>query len=243
MRKYIFLLVMFVLTFCSCGEKGTTYSETDFNAEGVFGALPQMSARMSSIVKPAMDKMNEKYPKLASDDPKDKEEVVKGQEFNDYLNSISEEIVETYGKDNLESWVKEIQKMSDIKRFHIINDLGLPIENQRVSIIGADVFFNITFKFTIHLGRANEKEFMPWILFFDANGKCLYGKECVLLPNFGFQSCYVEIAVPYKTPISVLKDPDGATQKNIEFCKKMDKVTRIKIVKALDAPKFLETER
>lgn len=83
---------------------------------------------------------------------------------------------------------------------------------------------------------------MPWILFFDANGKCLYGKECVLLPNFGFQSCYVEIAVPYKTPISVLKDPDGATQKNIEFCKKMDKVTRIKIVKALDAPKFLETE-
>ena len=90
MRKYIFLLVMFVLTFCSCGEKGTTYSETDFNGEGVFGALPQMSARMSSIVKPAMDKMNEKYPKLASDDPKDKEEVVKGQEFNDYLNSISE---------------------------------------------------------------------------------------------------------------------------------------------------------
>ena len=52
---------MFVLTFCSCGEKGTTYSETDFNGEGVFGALPQMSARMSSIVKPAMDKMNEKY--------------------------------------------------------------------------------------------------------------------------------------------------------------------------------------
>lgn len=104
---------MFVLTFCSCGEKGTTYSETDFNGEGVFGALPQMSARMSSV----------------------------------------------------------------------------------------------------------------------------------LLPNFGFQSCYVEIAVPYKTPISVLKDPDGATQKNIEFCKKMDKVTRIKIVKALDAPKFLETER
>ena len=113
MRKYIFLLVMFVLTFCSCGEKGTTYSETDFNGEGVFGALPQMSARMSSV----------------------------------------------------------------------------------------------------------------------------------LLPNFGFQSCYVEIAVPYKTPISVLKDPDGATQKNIEFCRKMDKVTRIKIVKALDAPKFLETER
>ena len=130
MRKYIFLLVMFVLTFCSCGEKGTTYSETDFNGEGVFGALPQMSARMSSIVKPAMDKMNEKYPKLASDDPKDKEEVVKGQEFNDYLNSIL--------------------------------------------------------------------------------------------------SCYVEIAVPYKTQISVLKDPDGATQKNIGFCKRWIRLQELK---------------
>ena len=40
MRKYIFLLVMIEWTFCSCGEKGTTYSETDFNGEGVFGALP-----------------------------------------------------------------------------------------------------------------------------------------------------------------------------------------------------------
>ncbi len=98
MRKYIFLLVMFVLTFCSCGEKGTTYSETDFNGEGVFGALPQMSARMSSV----------------------------------------------------------------------------------------------------------------------------------LLPNFGFQSCYVEIAVPYKTPISVLKDPDGATQKNIEFCKRWIRLQELK---------------
>lgn len=98
MRKYIFLLVMFVLTFCSCGEKGTTYSETDFNGEGVFGALPQMSARMSSV----------------------------------------------------------------------------------------------------------------------------------LLPNFGFQSCYVEIAVPYKTQISVLKDPDGATQKNIEFCKRWIRLQELK---------------
>lgn len=29
-EKVYILLVMFVLTFCSCGEKGTTYSETDF---------------------------------------------------------------------------------------------------------------------------------------------------------------------------------------------------------------------
>jgi len=243
MRKYIFLLMMFVLAFCSCGEKGATYSESDFDGKGLFGSLPQMSARMSSIVKPTMDKIKEKYPMLASDDDsKDKEDLVNGQEFDDYLTSISKEVAETYGEENLVNWVKETQKMSDVNRFHIINDLGLPVENLRVEVGGRDAFFSITFHFTFHFGHANEKEYMPWILLFDANDKCLYGKECVLVPNVGFQGCYVEISVPYKSPKSIVKDPDGTTQKNIEFCKKMDKVAKIKIVKAADAPKCIEPE-
>lgn len=47
-KVYIFVADVCV-DILSCGVKGTTYSETDFNGEGVFGALPQMSVRMYSI--------------------------------------------------------------------------------------------------------------------------------------------------------------------------------------------------